>query len=111
MRQRSAVLRALGSGEAWLDRGEVKLQKLAELGDSITVLAEEALLFRVALDEVDVLAAPAGDLEVAKRLRVHWEQRRRGPVLGTHVAHGGAVRNRQGRQPVSAELDELLDHA
>ena len=110
-RQRSAVLRALGSGEAGLDLAEVQLEHLAELRRLVAVLAEQALLLRVALDQVDLLAAAAGDVEVAQRLRVDREQGGRRAVLRAHVAQGGAVRNRKARQPVAAELDELLDHA
>ena len=108
--QRRAVLRPLGAGEAGLDLRQVELEQLGELRDGVSVLAEEALLFAVALDQVYLLAAAACDLQVAQRLRVDREQRRRRPVLGAHVAHRGAVGNRKARQTIAAELDELLHH-
>ena len=58
-----------------------------------------------------MLGAPAGDLQVAKGLRVDREEGRRRAVLGAHVAEGRAVGNGEGRQPIATELDELVDHA
>src|SRR5207302_1599732 len=72
--QRDAVLRALGAGEAWLDLVEVELEQLAELRRRCAVDAEHPLLFRVALDEIDLLAAAPGDVQVAQSLLVDREE-------------------------------------
>src|SRR5258708_6532863 len=111
LRQRSAVLRTLGPGEAGLDLAEVQLEHLAELRGLVAVLAEEALLLCIPLDEIDLLAAATRDVKVAQRLRIDREERGRRAVLRAHVAQSGPVRHREARQAVAAKFDELLDHA
>src|SRR5262249_25287930 len=84
--QRYAVLRPPRPRDARLDVRELEVEQLRELRRRRAVDAEEALLLGVALDQVDLLAAATGDLEVAERLVVHREQRGRRAVLGAHVA-------------------------
>ncbi len=104
------VLRPLGAGERGHDRREVELENLAEGGLGVAVGAEQPLLLRVALDEVDPVVA-AREREVPERLGIHREVRGGRPVLGTHVREGRAVRDRERGQPVAEELDERADDA
>src|SRR6266446_5079779 len=98
MRQRSAVLRALRAREAGLDFREVQLEQLREFRDRAAVDTKEPLLLAVSLDERDLFAGATCDLEVAQGLRIDRKQRRRGAVLGAHVAEGRAVGHREARQ-------------
>src|SRR3989440_388346 len=86
VRQRDAVLRPLRSGHARLHLAKVELEQLGELRRRRAVDPEEALLLRIALDQLDLLAVATGHLQVAQRLLVHREKRRGRPVLGAHVA-------------------------
>ena len=111
VRQRDAVLRPLRPGHARLHLAQVELEQLGELRRRRAVDPEKALLFRIALDQLDLLAVATGHLQVAQRLLVHREKRRGRPVLGAHVAEGRAVGHGEARQAVAAELDELVDDA
>ena len=106
--QRDAVLRSLGSGDRGHDGRQVQLEHLAEHGLGVAVAAEQPLLLRVALDEVDAVLA-SRETQVLQRHVVDGEERRRRPVLGAHVGKGGAVGELEGRQAVAEELDELAD--
>src|SRR5204863_7698037 len=85
--------------------------QLAELRRLRAVGSEEALLLRVSLDKVDLLAIAAGDFQVTQRLLIDWEQRGRRAVLRAHVAEGRSVGDGKTGESVTAELDELVDHA
>ena len=109
--QVDAVLRALGAGQAGLDRAHVQLQGVAEVGVGRVVGAEEHVLAHVAGDELHLLLAAAGADEEAQRLFVHREEAHGGAVLGRHVGDRGAVRQRQLAEAGAVELDELVHHA
>ena len=106
-----AVLRPLRSGDRGLDRGEVQLQHLGEDRLGVAVAAEQTLLLRVALDEVDAVAPPGERAGSASVSLVDREVRGGGAVLGAHVRQRGAVGDRQRREPVAEELHERPDHA
>src|SRR4029450_11541715 len=93
-----------------LDRGEVELEDLGEGGLGFPVTAEQALLLRVTLDEVDPVAATR-ELQVAKRLPVDRPESGRGTGLRAHVRERGAIRELEGRAAVPEELDEPPDDA
>ena len=107
--ERDAVLRALRAGDRGHDRGEVELELLREarLGGRVV---PEALLLGVLLHQRQLLLGAAGELEVVDGLLVDREDRDGGAELGAHVADGGAVGQRQRRDAVAVELDELADH-
>ncbi len=109
-RERDPVLRALRTGERRFDRRQVEREDLAEHRLGVAVAAEEPLLLRVPLDEVDPVA-PVREGEVAEHLVVDREIRRRRTVLGTHVRQGRAIGDRQRRQAVAEELHERADDA
>src|SRR5207244_12356403 len=69
------------------------------------------LCLRISVDEIELLAIAASDLEVTKSRLITWEQRGRRAVLRAHVAQGRPVRDRKTGESVTAELDELVDHA
>ena len=108
-RERDAVLRPLRSGDRGFDRGEVELDDLGEGRLGVAVATEQALLLRVALDEIDPVAPP-GEPEVAQGLVVDRPVRGRGPVLGAHVRQRRAVRELERRAAVAEELHEPSDH-
>ena len=110
LRQGDPVLRALGPGERRDDRGQVQLELLGEarLGRRVV---PETLLLGVGLDQLDLLAVTAGELEVLDGLLVDREDRDRRAELGAHVADGGAVGQRQRGDARPVELDELADDA
>ena len=111
IRQGDSVLRTFRSGDARFHLAQVELEQLAELWCLCAGDAEESLFLRVSLDEIDLLAIAASDLEVTKSLLINWEQRGRRAVLRAHVAQGRPVRDRKTGESVTAELDELVDHA
>ena len=110
VRERHAVLRPFRPRHRGHDRRQVEVEDLAERRLGIAVAPEHPLLLRVALGQVDAVA-PAGEGEVAHRLRVHREVGRRSAVLRAHVRQRGSVRDRQRRQSVTEELHELAHHA
>ena len=71
----------------------------------------EALRLRVGLDEGDLLLAATGHPQVAQGLVVDREDRDGRAVLRAHVADGRAVGQRDRRDALAVELDELADHA
>src|SRR2546422_11720382 len=109
--KRHAVLRPLRSSDAGLYGVEVELEDLVKNRQGGLAGADDALLPRVALDEIDELAIPPGGLEVAQRLLVDREEGGGGAVLRAHVGDRGAIRNGKAREAGAAELDELVDHA
>ena len=109
--QRDAVLRALGPGDAGLDRVEVQIEQLAEDGRRGVVGTEHSLCARVLLHQLDQLRVTSRRLQVAERLRVDREEGGGGTVFRAHVREGGSIRHRQARQAGAAKLDELVDHA
>src|SRR5439155_22910299 len=110
-RKIDAVLRPLRTRDRRVHRAEVDLDELVERRRRVAVRAEHALRLRVALDEIDELARAPGLLEVAERLAVDREERARGAVLGAHVRDGRALGDRERRESVAGELDELVDDA
>ena len=73
--------------------------------------AEQALRFRIGLDEVDVRLLAAGQPQVVERHLVDREDRDRRAVFRTHVAERGPVGNREVLEARPEELDELADDA
>ena len=109
-RERDAILWPLRSGDRGFDRGEVELEDLGEHGLRVAVAAKQTLLLRVALDEVDPVAATR-ELQVAQRLAVDGPERGGGTVLRAHVRQRGAIGELEGRTTVPEELDEPPDDA
>ena len=107
---RDAILRPARPGQARDDGREVELLQHVERRHLVAVAPEQALGLRVAVDELGGIAAPRC-AEVAERLVVDREERRGRAVLGTHVRERGAIGEREGREPVAAELDERADDA
>jgi hypothetical protein len=108
VRQRDPVLRALGPGERRLDRAQVELDDVAVGRRRLPVLAEQALRAGVGLSQGGRLGA-VRRAQVAQRLLVDREVPARRAVLGRHVRDRRAVGQRQRRQAVAEELDELVD--
>ena len=84
--------------------------RLVEVGPGAR-LPPQALLLRVALDEVDALRRSAGQPQVGERLVVDREDRRGRPELGAHVRDRRPVGEGETGQPVAGELDERADDA
>ena len=108
-RHRDAVLRALRAGERGHDRREIELEPLAVLR-LVGRVVPEPLLLGVGLHELEKLAGPPRELEVAKRLCVDREDRARAAELRGHVPDRGPVGERQVRQARAVELHELAHH-
>ena len=106
-----AVLRALGAGEAWLDRGEIESNDLGERRRRRAIGAEQALLLGVALDEIDFGLGAAGSAQVAQRFIIDREEAHRRAVFGRHVADRRPVGEGHRRDAGAEELDELADDA
>ena len=104
-----AVLGARGPGEARLDGGEVERRQLGEHRLRVLGSVEQSLLLGVGLDQGDVRLVASGEAEIAQRHVVDREDHACGPVLGCHVADGGAVLERELRQPGAMHLHELAD--
>ena len=109
LREDDAVLRALRAGDRRNNRRQVQLEVLGEL-DFAGGIVPEALFLRVGLHEGDVLVRPAGEAQVVEGDVVDREHGGRGAELRAHVADGGAVGQRHGRDAFAVELHELADH-
>ena len=109
--ERHAVLRALRSREARLDRGEIEFEDVGVVGLAHAVRAPHALRLRVGLDQRDLLRRAAGELEVADRLLVDREDAAGAAELRRHVGDRRAIGERQAGETVAEELDELVHHA
>ena len=72
--QRHAILRTLGSGDAWLDAFKVHVEDLVEERLRIRVAPEQTLLARVPFDQIDERTA-ARQLQVTQGVRVDREER------------------------------------
>ncbi len=111
LRERHAVLRALGAGHRGHDTCEVEFERIREDRVGRLVRAEEILLFCVGFDELDLVFAASGEAEIGERLRVDGEEAHRRAVFGRHVGDRGAVGKREARKPRAVELDEFSDDA
>ena len=109
--QGHAVLGARRAGQAGLDGREVELDRLGEDGLVPGRLVPESLLLGVGLDQGDVVVGTPREAQVVKGGAVDREHRAGGPVLGGHVADGGAILDRDGGEPGTEALDELAHDA
>jgi hypothetical protein len=71
----------------------------------------EALFPGVGLDQRELLVAAASEAEVLDGLLVDRKDRDGRAELRAHVADRGPVGQREGRDALAVELDELADHA
>jgi hypothetical protein len=108
--QGHAILRPARAGERRLHGREVELDDLRVRRRLVRVVPEPVLL-AVRLNERDALLRPAGEAQVADRLRVDREEPARGAVLGRHVPDRRPVRERKALETVSVVLHELPDDA
>jgi hypothetical protein len=104
------VLRALGPGEARLDRIQVEPHLRGEGRLFGVLVVPQPLLPGVGVDQCDLLARAPGELEVVERLGVDWKDRAGGPELGRHVSDRRAVGERQAREAGAVKLDEHAHH-
>ena len=104
-----AVLRALGAGDAGLDRREVELDAGAVVELAVGRHAEHVLGDVILAHGIDLGLAAAGVVQVGAGLLVDREEAHGGAVLGGHVAESGAVGDGQRRGALAEELDELAD--
>ncbi len=109
--ERYTILRPLRAGETRFDRAEVELDHLGVGGIRIPGIPEQPLRTRIRLDQRHLRRLATGEAQVVERHLVDREDRNRGPVLGTHVAERGAIRNGQVGEAGPEELDELSDDA
>ena len=109
--QRHAILRAAGAGQAGLNRTHVQLEDVGVIGGSLTVDAPQALGLGIGFDQCDLLGGTTRQFEVADGLFIDREDGTGATELRRHVTDGGAVGQRQVRQAIAKELDELIDHA
>src|SRR5204862_1478330 len=73
--ERDAVLGALRARQRGLDVAEVELERVGVRRLLGVLVVPQPLLARVGLDELELLARPAGELEVADGLGVDGEDR------------------------------------
>ncbi len=109
--QRHPVLGPLGAGDAGGDVAEVELEHVGEDRVGRPLLEVHALLAGVGVDQLEGLGGPAGQLEIAQRLRVDREDRAGRAELRRHVADRRPVGEAQSGQARAEELDELGDDA
>jgi hypothetical protein len=108
------VLRALRAGQRRDDGGDVELELLGEARLDISLgtrVVPQALLLGVRLDELELLLGAAGHPQVVDGLLVDREDGDGRAELRAHVADRRAVGQRQRRDALAVELDELPDHA
>ena len=110
-RQRHAVLRTLGAGQARFDGAQIEPQNLGVMRRRAGVMAIEMLLLGVAFDQIDFLLRAAGFAEIGERLAVDGEETHRRAVLGRHVRHQRAIGHFHVPDRGAEIFDELLDHA
>ena len=107
--QRDAVLRTLRTRQARLDGRQIELERRRVRGIRRVVQAEQALLFRVGVDQLHVTFVAPRQTQVVERHLVDRTDRNRRPVLRRHVAERRAIRNRQELQSRPVEFHELAD--
>ena len=90
---------------------KVERDGLGEESARACVGAEQALLFAVALDQLDFVLRAAGRAQVVERFGIDREEADRRAVFGGHVADRRAVGERHAADAGAVELDELIDDA
>ncbi len=106
-----AVLRALRSGDARDDAGEIELEEVGVVALALVGNTEETLGLVIIFHRGAKLFAATGAAEVTDRLAVDGEETHRRAVFGGHVRDRGAVGQGEGGGAGSEELDELADDA
>ena len=104
-----AILRAPRPRHTRLHGREVQLERVGINRLRRVGRVEEPLFLHIGFDQLDLLARPSRELEIAQRLLVDREDPDRRAVLGGHVADRGAVGERQGGDARAEELDEFPD--
>jgi hypothetical protein len=106
-----AVLRALRSGDAGHDAGEIELEEVGVVALALVGDAKKALGLVVVLHGGAKLFAAAGAAEVVDGLVVDGEEAHRRAVFGRHVRDRGTVGQGKGGGAGAEELDEFADDA
>ncbi len=109
--QEHAILRTLRTGKRRFDFAKVKLERRAVFGVRRRRVVPEALRFRVRLDERDLLRVASRKSQVMDRFGIDRKDPAGRAVLGRHVADRRAIGEREMRETVAEEFDELADHA
>ena len=110
LRQRHAVLRALGPGKAGHDLRDVEFERL---GEDWLVLGGEphALFFRIGFDQRDRFFVAPGQAHVFEGLLVDAEEAAGCAVFGRHVGDRRAIGEREVGDAFAVEFHEPADHA
>src|SRR6185312_15084321 len=87
---------------------EIQLYRIGKLRLGHVVGAEHSLRLAIRFGEIGALLA-SGEAEVANRFVVNGEEAHGCAVLRSHVSKCRAIGERQRREPVAVELDELAD--
>jgi len=111
VRQRHAVLRPLGAGQARLDGAQVQRQALGVLGSRRAVGAEQALLLGITLDQADFGRRASRLAQVIQRLGVNRKKAHRRPVFGPHVGQRRPIGQRHRRYARTEKFDKLSNDA
>ena len=111
LRERHAILRALGAGHGGDDGGEIEFQRIGENRIGRLVGAEEALFLGVGFDELDLIFGARGEAQIGERFGIDGEEAHGRAIFGRHVGDRGAVGKREARKPGAVELDEFSDDA
>ena len=109
--ERDAVLRALGSGERWLDLRQLELEDIGEHRVRRRLRTVQALCLAVGGDQCDLGGGPGGIREIPQRIVVDREEAAGRAVFGRHVADGGAIGDREIAEARPEIFHELADHA
>ena len=109
--ERDPVLGPPRSGDRRHDASQVELERHRVLRVGRIVSPEERHGLRRALDALHDRGTSAGALEITERLIVDREEPDRRSVFRGHVRQRGPVRERECREPRTAELDEPSHHA
>src|ERR1700677_3278211 len=110
-RERHSVLRALRTGQAWLDRREVEFDVLGVDRFGRVLVVPDTLRLRVRLDELELIGRSSREGEVVKRDLVDREECARRAIFERHVADGGASFEGERLHARSVGLDELANDA
>jgi hypothetical protein len=111
LRERHAVLRALGPGHRGHHRREIEFQLVRKNRIGRLVRAEKSLLLCIGFDELHLRFAAIGEAQVGERLRIHGEESHRRAIFGGHVGDRGAVGKREARKARPVELHKFSDDA
>ena len=110
IRQSHAAFRTLWPGKRWHDRAEIEFKRIGEHRIRRCLGADQALCFRVFLDEINTRLFPARHGQIGQGFRIDGEEAAGRAIFGGHIRNRCAVGKRHRVEAGAIELNEFVDH-